>query len=134
MKAKPVIFDANGDCIQVEPSRATHVKIHVPSPVGQHFIPVMIKGTREGTGKWTWNGDVEKPTLKPSLLVMSGHCAPSFKPEDQCWCKYYKAHPEETPVFHCFRCHTWIDDGNAIFLPDCTHENVNKTLQLLDVT
>jgi len=32
------------------------------------FVPVQIKGTREGTGNWTWNGDVDYPTLKPSLL------------------------------------------------------------------
>ena len=133
MKAKPVIC-GDGTIADCEPRLATHVKIHIPSPVGQHFIPVIIKGTREGTGKWTWNGDTEKPTLRPSVLVTSGHFVQSFKPEDQCWCKYYAAHQEETPVFHCYRCHTWINDGMAIFLPDCTHENVNKTLPLLDVT
>ena len=132
MKAKPVIFD-NMAYIQVSPEKATHVKLKLPFPTGEMFIPVMLKGTREGTGKWTWNGDTKNPTLRPSLLVQSGHCAPSFKPEDSCWCKYYAAHPDETPVFHCFRCHTWINDGQAQFLPDSTHEHAGKTLDLLDV-
>jgi len=97
-------------------------------------IPVMLHGNRDGTGKWSWNGDIDKPTLRPSLLVQSGHYAPNFKQDDSCWCKYYKDHPDETPVFNCFRCHTWINDGKAQFLPDSTHEHSGKTLDLIDLT
>lgn len=132
MKAKPIILD-NMAYVQCEPARATHVRIKLPGPSGEMFIPVMIKGTREGTGKWTWNGDTEKPTLKPSVLTMAGHFAPDFKESDSCWCKYYAAHPDETPVFHCFRCHTWINDGMVQFLSDCSHELAGKTLPLLDL-
>jgi hypothetical protein len=132
MKAKPIIFDNNA-YVQVEPARATHLKIKLPGPSGEMFIPIMLKGSREGTGKWSWNGDTEKPTLKPSVLTQSGHLAPNWKQGDGCWCEYYKAHPEETPVFHCFRCHTWINDGKAQFLGDCSHELKGQTLDLLDV-
>jgi hypothetical protein len=131
MKAKPVIFDNNA-YIQVEPARATHIKIHLPGPSRIMFIPVMIKGQREGTGKWTWNGDTERATLKPSVLTQSGHFDPSQK-DKACWCTYYKEHPEETPVFQCYRCHTWINDGKAQFLPDSSHEFSGKTLDLIDV-
>lgn len=133
MKAKPVILENNA-YVQVEPARATHVKIHLPGPVGVIFLPVIIKGQRAGTGNWSWNGDVEKPTLKPSLLVTSGHLVPEFKPEDSCWCKYYKDHPEDNPVFQCYRCHTWINDGKAQFLPDSTHKFAGQTLDLLDIS
>ncbi|RYD61732.1 MAG: hypothetical protein EOP84_35380 [Verrucomicrobiaceae bacterium] len=64
-----------------------------------------MNGTREGTGNWTWNGDTEKPTLKPSVLTWNG----------------------------TERCHTWITDGQAIFLDDCSHEFAGQTLDLLEV-
>jgi hypothetical protein len=131
MKAKPVILD-NMAYVEVEPARATHLKIKMPGPSGDLLIPVIIKGTRAGTGKWTWNGDTEKPTLKPSVLTRAGHFAPSFKQGDPCWCTYNKEHPENT-VFHCFICHSWVNDGRAQFLPDSTHELRGQTLDLLDV-
>lgn len=133
MKAKPqklVMGEGYVDCFIAE---ATHVTICLPGPVGQITLPVILKGTREGTNSWSWNGSVDAPTLRPSVLVQSGHCAPEFKPEDSCWCKYYAAHPAETPVFQCFRCHTWINDGHAQFLPDSTHTHAGQTLALLDV-
>lgn len=132
MKVKPVILD-NGAYVQVAPEKATHVVLRLPGPSGRMLLPVMLKGTREGTGNWTWNGDSDNPTLKPSVLTQSGHFDPSFKSEDSCWCKYYKAHQDEAPVFHCFRCHTWINDGKVQFLDDCSHEFKGQTLELLEV-
>jgi Family of unknown function (DUF6527) len=133
MKAKPIIMSENGTDVQVEPALATHIKIHLPGPCGILYVPVIIKGQREGTGKWTWNGSIDKPTLKPSVLTQSGHFAPQFEKDDSCWCKYYKEHPEETPVYHCYRCHTWINDGKVQFLNDSTHEFKGQTLDLIDV-
>lgn len=131
MKAKPVILDDDA-YVEVEPTRATHVKLKLPGPSGEMLLPVIIKGQREGTGKWTWNGDTEKPTLRPSVLIQSGHFAPGFKQGDSCWCTYFKAHPDENPVLHCFRCHTWINDGQAQFLPDSSHEFSGQTLDLFE--
>lgn len=134
MKAIPLIYE-NGEYVQVEPSRATHVRVHLPGPSGVMTFPVITKGTREGTGKWTWNGDTEKPTLRPSLLTTSGHFCASHKEDDDCWCTYNKdnPNPNHTSVFQCFRCHTWLNDGHVQFLPDCSHEFVGQTLDLLDV-
>lgn len=132
MKAQPITFE-NGTVIPVEPARATHIKIQLPGPSGTMCLPVMIKGTREGTGNWTWNGDIERPTLKPSVLSQSGHFAPEFKSGDSCWCKYYDEHPKETPVFHCYRCHTWINEGKVQFLNDSTHELAGQTLDLIEL-
>lgn len=132
MKAIPVRFK-NGEAFQVEPDKATYIRIHLPGPSGVMFIPVIIKGTREGTGKWSWNGDTEKPTLMPSVLTQSGHFEPS-QTSSPCWCNHYKEHPDKTPVFQCFRCHTWINAGRAQFLSDSTHEFAGQTLDLLDVT
>lgn len=132
LKAKPVIFE-NMEWVQVEPSKATHIALHIPGRTGIMHLPIIIKVTREGTGKWTWNGDTEKPTIKPSVLTTSGHFADGFKQGDSCWCTYYAANPDDAPTFKCYRCHTWINDGKAQFLDDCSHELVGQTLDLLDV-
>lgn len=57
---------------------------------------------------WTFNGNLEKPTFSPSLLV---HNSP---PPDG-------------------RCHSFIADGKIRFLDDCTHELKGQTVGLPDV-
>lgn len=75
---------------------------------------------------WAWNGSVELPTLTPSLMVQSGHYAPSWKPGDACWCgKDYG--------FQCYRCHSFVSDGRIQFLPDCTHALAGQTVDLADL-
>ena len=91
--------------IETTPTKVTHVKLNIPGPTGVLYLPVMLKGAREGTPNWTWNGDTEKPTLRPSVRTNGGD-----------WI-----------------CHSWINDGQAKFLTDSTHEHAGKTLDLLDV-
>ena len=113
MKARPIIIE-DGKFIDVSPEDATHIEIYIPS--GYHerrLLPVQIKGSRADTGNWTWNGDIEKPTLKPSILTQSGY----FDGE--------KTIP--------FRCHTFVNDGMVKFLNDCTHDNRGKDIELLDI-
>ncbi len=50
---------------------------------------------------WDWNGSLELPTLKPSLLVTG----------------------EKT-------CHSYLTEGTLQFLSDCTHELRNQTVKL----
>ncbi len=134
MKAKPVKIVSDQGPVQCPIGEATHVTLHMPGPVGTITLPVILSGSRDGTDSWSWNGDTEKPTLKPSVLVRSGHFAPHFNPkEDTFWCTYNQAHPDEAPSFHCYICHTWVNDGRAIFLPDCSHALVNQTIDLLDI-
>lgn len=133
MKAKPVkIIDGQG-YVECPAAEATHLTINLPGPSGQLTLPVMIGGRREGTPNWTWNGDVEKPTLHPSVLSQSGHYALGFEQGDSCWCTYAKEHPDKTNLFHCYRCHTHINDGMVQFLGDCSHELAGQRLPLLDV-
>lgn len=105
MKAQPLRNTGNGyeECTAAE---ATHVMINTPGPIPTRILPVQIGGTRAGTGNWSWNGDVEKPTLKPSILSDQG--------------------PELV-------CHSFVNDGKIQFLGDCTHEFAGQTLDLLDV-
>jgi len=54
---------------------------------------------------WTFNGDINKPTFNPSLLVTYGK-------EDK------------------RRCHSFIKGGQIQFLNDCTHELAGKTVEI----
>jgi hypothetical protein len=108
MKAQPLRRTESGydDC---QPSEATHIRLHLPGPFPNRILPVMIGGTRAGTPNWTWNGSVDLPTVKPSVLTRG-----SDKNGDHV-------------------CHCWINDGKVQFLSDCSHEFANQTLDLLDV-
>lgn len=128
MKAQPVKLIEGKGYVGCPVDEATHVTIHIPGPSGKQTLPVILQGTRSGTGCWSWNGDMERPTLKPSILKLSGHYfTDQHKPGDPCWCSVGDAH------FKCFRCHTWINDGRAQFLPDSSHELAGQTLELLEV-
>ena len=57
--------------------------------------------------KWTWNGDMIKPTVSPSLLVN-------------------KAQLGKDP-----RCHFFIRDGKIQYLGDCSHELKGRTIDMV---
>ena len=103
MKALPVklIYGQGYEPCTVE--EATHVTLNIPGPTGLLTLPVIRSGARDGTGCWTWNGSTDAPTLRPSVLTQG----------------------------HDFRCHSWINDGAAQFLDDCSHEFKGQTIPLL---
>ena len=92
--------------------------------------------TGQGTGpRWSYNGNPNAPTFKPSVLVRGGHFAPGWSGKD-CWCtvdweKKYPGKPK--PRFKCNRCHTFITDGLVQFLSDCSHQFAGQTLPLPDL-
>lgn len=55
-------------------------------------------------GEWSWNGDMVKPTITPSVLVQGG--------------------PNDT------RCHSFVTDGRIQFLADSTHDLAGQTVDL----
>jgi hypothetical protein len=78
---------------------------------------------------WGFNGNMEKPTFTPSVLVTSGHYMPGHDPAKGCYCT--KPPPDgEDWGFKCERCHTFITDGQVQFLSDCTHALAGQTLPL----
>ncbi|ANZ48669.1 putative ammonia monooxygenase [Erwinia phage vB_EamM_ChrisDB] len=80
--------------------------------------------------QWQWNGNSDKPTLSPSVLVRSGHYTDGHTGD--CWCTYLAEHPEEDPadVFTCGVCHSFVRDGRIEFLSDCTHALAGQTVDL----
>lgn len=119
MKARPCRIIEGRGYVPCQPEEATHLTIHVPGPSGRITLPVQIKGRREGTGNWTWNGDTERPTLRPSVLSQGTN--------------YNGGEPTDQANWAPFRCHTWITDGAAQYLDDCSHELRGQTVPLPEI-
>src|SRR5690606_37550399 len=110
MKAKPMLLVPGFGYVECEPHEATHLTLRIPGPTGMLTLPVLQGNTtRAGTNCWTWNGSIDAPTLRPSVLTQ-------YDGDDGAW-----------------RCHSWINDGSAQFLADCSHDLANTTVPLLDV-
>lgn len=62
-------------------------------------------------GDWTFNGDFDRPTFFPSLLVEYDHG------EDR----------------HHVRCHSFVRDGQIEFLGDSTHALRGQTVDLPEI-
>jgi len=71
-----------------------------------------------GNYAWGWNGDVDKPTFTPSVLVT------------------YPANPNASEEFKEWRterrCHSFVTDGRVQFLSDSTHALAGQTVPLPD--
>jgi hypothetical protein len=73
---------------------------------------------------WSWNGDLERPTFSPSILVQGNQWPKDEYPE------YYKAaHPRVAPGDDTI-CHSFVTDGRIQFLGDCTHALAGQTVDL----
>lgn len=106
MKARPVKTTKEGD-VECQADEATHVWLCMPGPLTYRRIPVVHGAVdRRGTNCWSWNGDTEKPTLKPSILTKGGGGVV---------------------------CHSFVNNGVVRFLSDCSHEFANQEVDLLDV-
>jgi len=57
--------------------------------------------------RWSFNDNFDKPTFKPSVLVSKDD--------------------------HKRRCHSFVTDGNIIFLNDCHHNLAGQTVELPDL-
>ncbi len=67
--------------------------------------------------RWKFNGDYEKPTFSPSMLI--------------------KTNPKDHP-HHCSKapsrvCHSFVRNGKIEFLSDCSHEYAGQTIDLPEV-
>jgi len=74
--------------------------------------------------RWDFNGDYEKPTFKPSILVR-GTKPISDDEAERIMCG---EHIEPIPLV----CHSFVTDGKIQFLTDCTHELAGQTVEIPD--
>ncbi len=75
-------------------------------------------GPNEG---WTFNGDFERPTFHPSILVKSVR---GLRPDG--------SGSEEDGTLERSVCHSFVTDGRIRFLPDSTHALSGQTVDLPD--
>ena len=109
----------------LERTAADHVAFWCPGCKETHRI--RIGGERPGP-VWGYNGNPEKPTFTPSILVRTGHHVPGWQGED-CWCTSTDKDGEAWG-FDCAVCHTFVTDGMIQFLGDCTHPLAGQTVPL----
>lgn len=70
---------------------------------GLHMLPI---NTDQKKPAWTWDGDLEKPTLTPSIL---------------------------TGKTTSMVCHSFLKEGIFQFLGDCTHSFKNQYIEIPDL-
>lgn len=76
-----------------------------------HHVAVRPR-TLENGASWEWNGDLESPTLLPSVL------------------SHYEFTPESGKSTKI--CHHFVRDGQIQFLSDCTHPLAGQTVPMID--
>lgn len=79
----------------------------------QGSMHVFYRKMADGKPGWTFNGDFEKPTLKPSMSAVS-----------------IFGYGNDQYVEH--RCHCFVTDGKIQYLADCTHAMAGQTIDLPD--
>lgn len=108
--------------------------------VGYHFWCPGCEDTHPyqvipSTMAWQFNGDLEKPTFTPSLLV---HPHRTFKKDvtREEIAEAQKITPEGQPLvgitFMTPRCHLFLTDGKLSFCSDSEHRLAGQTVDLPD--
>lgn len=127
MKAK-IVTDGDGKFYAVR----------IDCPAGHsHVLPVnwcpagMEQSPHSRDHRWGFNGDLDRPTFTPSILVRTGHhCGGAYAA--QCWCNIADRIPgQENDPSMCYLCHSFVTDGRIQFLGDCTHALAGQTVDLL---
>ena len=92
-------------------------------------------GVGQGDGpRWSFDGDVDRPTFAPSVHVKTGHYVGNGKPGG-CWCDYEDRLGKPSRVdrlCNCSVCHSFVKAGRIEFLADCTHHLAGQTVDLPD--
>lgn len=76
-----------------------------PGSTGLHILPV---NTAEHSPQWDWDGNLEAPTLSPSILTKHGENSSGI-------------------------CHSFLKAGVFEFLSDCTHSLANQHVPIPDL-
>ncbi len=80
--------------------------------------------------RWGWNGDVNKPTFTPSVLVTGRDFTEKGEADYEAWCA--AGYPKPAPEFESAPtvCHSFVTDGRIQMLSDCTHAMSGQTVDL----
>lgn len=87
-----------------------------------------------GEGKeprWTWNGDVNKPTFTPSILTKYSKMTPLGHEQYEEWKNNGYPSRDERFDSEDVVCHSFITDGMIQYLTDCTHKLSGQTIPMV---
>ena len=96
-------------------------RFHCPGCDESHVIP-----TKPHERGWDFNGNEERPTFAPSILVYERRVPSDADPATVV--PPYKPGDVLSP-----RCHSFVRDGRIEFLGDCTHALAGQTVDLPEV-
>lgn len=111
----PILRDAEGDQLVFQCPGCEHA----------HAVRVN-RGPDTPHPCWEWNGDINKPTFKPSIMVTSMMATPPVTPENL---EEWKRAPWSQTRIQSV-CHSFVTDGRIQFLGDCTHPLAGQTVDL----
>lgn len=96
-----------------------------------HRHMVTTEGSADFSGPlWGFNGDLERPTFTPSLLVTWREPA-NLADHEQIQRDIRAKEEHGTPIPQADRvCHSFIADGRMQYLGDCTHHLAGQTVDL----
>jgi hypothetical protein len=96
-----------------EQSWGRKVWFRCPGCEGNHMIDSRTDGKQPS---WDFNGDAERPTFSPSILVT---------------CNFPESVPEGVRRVPDV-CHSFVRDGQIQYLSDCTHALAGQTVDIPD--
>ena len=94
-----------------------------PGCEGMHVVRISTS-----QDNWSFNGNGDKPTFQPSVLITSYQWNPPVTLENLE--TFNRAPWEQHKVARV--CHSFVTDGRIQFLGDCTHSLVGQTVDLPD--
>lgn len=118
---------------QVGPKMRTveggHLTFWCPGCDGAHAVTV---GAGAGP-RWGYNGNADRPTFTPSILVRSTEFTDKGRAQYEAWRAL--GYPPTGEAFDSKPtvCHSYVTDGRIQFLADCTHGLAGKTVDLPDL-
>lgn len=80
--------------------------------------------------RWTFNGNEEKPTFSPSILVRWVSLPKDLEKDDKG--NYVLGTDGRIKGAKDEVCHSFVTDGKIRYLNDCTHHLKGKTVELED--
>lgn len=87
---------------------------------------VWVSAANSINAQWTFNGNIERPTFAPSLLIRYPYWDPPVTAENlEQWRTAPWKQTQKEKV-----CHSFVRDGQIQFLGDCTHELAGKTVPM----
>lgn len=83
---------------------------------------IASKNNSIGLPAWSFNMDMEKPTVSPSIKVIGRH-PKGYSNGTHAPMGWNGEYVDDI-------CHSFVKDGKIQFLSDCTHELAGKTLEI----